>query len=56
MRTDAHDRFCTRREKRFSRIKIGQTLKRAGFAALQFSDHPPFWCAVGIKSGNATAL
>jgi ubiquinone/menaquinone biosynthesis C-methylase UbiE len=54
MRTDAYDRFCTRLEKRFTRIEIEQMLKRAGFDDVQFSQSEPFWCAVGIKS-NAHA-
>ncbi len=50
MRTDAYDRFCTRLEKRFTRAQIEQMLLRAGFEQIQFSDSPPYWCAVGIKS------
>ena len=50
MRTDAYDRFCTRLEKRFTRAEIEQMLLRAGFEEIRFSDSPPFWCAVGIKS------
>jgi SAM-dependent methyltransferase len=50
MRTDAYDRFCTRLEKRFRRGDIEHMLTRAGFKSVTFSDKPPFWCAVGIKS------
>ena len=50
MRTDAYDRFCTRLEKRFRRSDIERMLMRAGFKNIVFSDAPPFWCAVGIKS------
>jgi SAM-dependent methyltransferase len=50
MRTDAYDRFCTRLEKRFRRSDIEHMLTRAGFKNVTFSDKPPFWCAVGIKS------
>ena len=50
MRTDAYDRFCTRLEKRFTRVQIGQMLAHAGFEQIHFSDSPPYWCAVGIKS------
>lgn len=50
MRTDAYDRFCTRLEKRFTRVQIQQMLERAGFEQIQFSDKPPYWCAVGMKS------
>ncbi len=53
MRTDAYDRFCTRLEKRFTRPQIEAMLTRAGFADIRFSDHEPFWCAVGIKSADA---
>ena len=50
MRTDAYDRFCTRLEKRFTRTQIAQMLVRAGFQQIRFSDSPPYWCAVGIRS------
>jgi len=50
MRTDAYDRFCTRLEKRFSRVTLAQMLSRAGFENVRFSDRAPFWCAVGIRS------
>ena len=52
MRTDAYDRFCTRLEKRFTRPQIEAMLTRAGFGDIRFSDHEPFWCAVGIKRGT----
>jgi ubiquinone/menaquinone biosynthesis C-methylase UbiE len=50
MRTDAYDRFCTRLEKRFRRSEIERMLEQAGFRDIIFSDRPPFWCAVGIRS------
>jgi ubiquinone/menaquinone biosynthesis C-methylase UbiE len=50
MRTDAYDRFCTRLERRFGRGEIERMLVRAGFKDIAFSNAPPFWCAVGIKS------
>jgi SAM-dependent methyltransferase len=50
MRTDAYDRFCTRLEKRFTRSQIEKMLARAGFEQIRFSDSPPYWCAVGLKS------
>ena len=50
MRTDAYDRFCTRLEKRFSKKQVAQMLSEAGFVSISFSDTPPYWCAVGIKS------
>jgi ubiquinone/menaquinone biosynthesis C-methylase UbiE len=50
MRTDAYDRFCTRLEKRFTRAQIDEMLMQAGFKQIRFSESPPYWCAVGIKS------
>jgi SAM-dependent methyltransferase len=50
MRTDAYDRFCTRLEKRFTRLEIEQMLGHAGFTDICFSEREPFWCAVGIKA------
>jgi ubiquinone/menaquinone biosynthesis C-methylase UbiE len=50
MRTDAYDRFCTRLEKRFTRAQIDEMLMQAGFKQIRFSDSPPYWCAVGVKS------
>jgi SAM-dependent methyltransferase len=50
MRTDAYDRFCTRLEKRFRRNEIERMLTRARFKDITFSENPPFWCAVGVKS------
>lgn len=50
MRTDAYDRFCTRLEKRFTRIEVERMLCDAGFDDIRFSDGAPFWCAVGIRS------
>lgn len=49
MRTDAHDRFCTRLEKRFTRAEIETMLKQAGFRNIRFSERTPFWCAVASK-------
>jgi SAM-dependent methyltransferase len=49
MRTDAYDRFCTRLERRFTRGQIEQMLADAGFQDIRFSDHVPYWCAVGKK-------
>lgn len=50
MRTDSYDRFCTQLEKRFSKTQIERMLTDAGFASISFSESPPYWCAVGIKS------
>lgn len=49
MRTDALDRFGTRLEQRFSRKEITNMMERAGLERIQFSDHEPFWCAVGYR-------
>ncbi len=49
MRTDAYDRFCTQLEKRYTRTQITEMLTRAGFGDIAFSDHVPYWCAVGLK-------
>lgn len=50
LRTDSYDRFCTQLEKRFSKPQIECMLANAGFSNVVFSDSPPYWCAVGIKS------
>ena len=50
MRTDARDRFGTPLEKRFRADEIRQMMMEAGLAQIRFSDRPPYWCAVGIKS------
>lgn len=49
LRNDALDRFGTRVERRFTRNEIEMMMRRAGFSDIVFSDHPPYWCAVGIK-------
>ena len=49
MRTDALDRFGTRLEKRFTRRQIETMMTNAGLTDIAFSDHPPHWCASGIK-------
>jgi ubiquinone/menaquinone biosynthesis C-methylase UbiE len=49
MRTDAYDRFCTSLEQRFTRKQVEQMLTNAGFDNIRFSEHAPFWCAVGTK-------
>jgi ubiquinone/menaquinone biosynthesis C-methylase UbiE len=50
MGADAYDLFCTRLEKRFTRPQIEQMLLSTGFEQIRFSDSPPYWCAVGIRS------
>jgi ubiquinone/menaquinone biosynthesis C-methylase UbiE len=52
MRTDALDRFGTRLEKRFTRKQIESMMSAAGLTNITFSDHPPHWCASGIKQTN----
>ena len=49
MRTDALDRFGTRLEKRFSRDQIRFLMEQSGLDRIKFSEHEPFWCAVGYK-------
>jgi len=49
LRTDALDRFGTRLEKRFTQEEIRSMMASAGFVDIKFSDHAPYWCAVGIK-------
>lgn len=53
MRTDALDRFGTHLEKRFTRQEIQAMLESAGFCDIRFSEHPPYWCVVGIRSNEA---
>jgi len=49
MRTDSRDRFGTPLERRFTRKEIASMLVEAGLVDVRFSEHAPFWCAVGIK-------
>jgi SAM-dependent methyltransferase len=49
MRTDALDRIGTRLERRFTRAQMTEMLDRAGFEKIQFSEGPPYWCAVGLR-------
>jgi SAM-dependent methyltransferase len=49
MRTDALDRFGTRLEQRFSRAQIHEMMTNAGLEDIRFSEHAPFWCAVGRR-------
>lgn len=53
MRTDARDRFGTPLEKRFSRAEIEIMMHQAGLSDIRFSNSPPYWCAVGIRSSHA---
>ena len=49
MRTDARDRFGTALEQRFTRDEIARMMTDAGLGDLTFSEHAPFWCAVGYR-------
>lgn len=50
LRTDALDRLGTRLERRFNQQQMREMMTAAGLTDIRFSDHRPFWCAVGIKS------
>ena len=52
MRTDALDRFGTKLEQRFSAKQIRSMMERVGFERIQFSDSPPYWCALGYKKSS----
>ncbi len=49
MRTDSRDRFGTPLEQRFTRQEITAMMGEAGLDDVRFSEHAPYWCAVGIK-------
>jgi ubiquinone/menaquinone biosynthesis C-methylase UbiE len=49
MRTDSRDRFGTPLEQRFSRSEILTMMQASGLEDIKFSNHFPFWCAVGKK-------
>jgi SAM-dependent methyltransferase len=49
MRNDSLDRFGTRLEKRFTKSQITTMMTLAGLSDIEFSDHEPFWCAVGYR-------
>ncbi|MCL2019389.1 MAG: class I SAM-dependent methyltransferase [Oscillospiraceae bacterium] len=49
MRTDSYDRFCTRLEKRYSRVQIQEMMEKAGLSDIKFREEAPFWCAVGFR-------
>ena len=50
MRTDALDRFGTRIEHRFTRAEVDAMLRGAGLVDIRFSDDPPYWVAVAVRS------
>ncbi len=52
MRTDARDRFGTPLEQRFTRQQVERMMTEAGLTDIRFSDHAPYWCAVGRKSSR----
>lgn len=49
LRTDALDRFGTSLEKRFTKDEIRRMMERAGLEKIVFSDHAPYWCALGYR-------
>ena len=49
LRTDSLDRFGTRLEQRFTKVKIKKMLETAGFHNIQFSDKQPLWTAIAFK-------
>jgi len=49
LRTDAHDKFATRLEQRFTKAEITQMMLEAGFTDLTFSERVPFWTVLGYK-------
>lgn len=50
MRTDSRDRFGTPLEQRFTKNEIEKMMRRVGLENIVFSDHEPFWVAMGIKT------
>lgn len=49
IRNDARDRFGTPLEQRFSKIEIEKMMKNCGLTDITFSNHPPYWHAIGRK-------
>jgi SAM-dependent methyltransferase len=49
MRTDAHDRFGTALEQRFSRAEIHAMMQSAGLEQIRFREEMPYWVAVGVR-------
>ena len=50
MRTDALDRFGTRLELRFTKVEIQAMMERSGLEDIRFSDHAPYWVAIGKRA------
>jgi ubiquinone/menaquinone biosynthesis C-methylase UbiE len=48
MRTDALDRFGTRRERRFTRSELQEMMEQAGLERVKI-EGPPYWLALGFK-------
>jgi len=49
MRTDSRDRFGTPLEQRFTKTEIEQMMHAAGLKDIVFSNHQPYWTALGYK-------
>ncbi len=49
LRTDSRDRFGTPLEQRFSKEEIIEMMHSAGLVKVKFSEHEPYWVAVGFK-------
>jgi len=49
IRNDALDRFGTPLEQRFTKEKVRDMMERAGLENITFSNHIPFWHAIGKK-------
>jgi SAM-dependent methyltransferase len=52
MRTDARDRFGTPLEHRFTAAQLRKMMTAAGLADVRISDAPPYWCAIGRRTGG----
>lgn len=50
IRNDVYDRFATPLEQRFSKIEIKQMMEACGLTNVQFSEHMPYWHAIGQKA------
>jgi SAM-dependent methyltransferase len=49
IRNDVLDRFGTPLEQRFTKEEIETMMKKAGLGEIRFSDHQPYWHAIGKK-------
>lgn len=50
IRNDALDRFGTKLEQRFSKVKIEEMMINCGLSNINFSNNEPYWHAIGKKS------